>query len=561
MDSSLINDYILETSSVFFAAYEDVLHARSLCHPPEDQMSITADDVIVSMKALCHHTAERLMLIPGILERVELLLQESLDGKLILELDFKYGCDGLSGCTHFKQLGAEATDSGCVQASHFVLLQVTTSVNGRRVLVYTNPLCNSAISCRVLRYWVTKETEATLKEEISRMVDEEKNLGVMEFSENIHFKFHGILSLLDTKALNAHIGNRCQSRCPICLKLPRELRENPNVIFEAVPGVIPLLCLSILHFLLRSFDHLLKLGYHKKFKTASCYEIHKPLFEETKEEIQRAFKARGITVSKVQRQGGTSNTGNCARRAFEDAEFFATLIEVPVDVVEGIWVIHVALASTLPLDPDKFQNKCLKIRKSYMDSVGKWCDPNPTLFKVLDHGHLVLRLLPRGLTAGQLNEEAPEANNKDIKSFQVNRACQSSQLKRIKDTVFRIQDRSCPYILDLLVGERMKKKRRSKKAYPQAVLDLVADSYWSTGTTPNANNAADDDNPAAGDSSDSSDEETTEDLDDIEEDFDQYAEEERQLAESLELLEQIDGIPDDERGLGEELVNLSDFKF
>ena len=47
---------------------------------------------------------------------------------------------------------------------------------------------------------------------------------------------------------------------------------------------------------------------------AFCAKVNRPLYEEAKAEIQLAFKTKGITVSKVQRQGGTSNTGNCARR-------------------------------------------------------------------------------------------------------------------------------------------------------------------------------------------------------------------------------------------------------
>ena len=192
-------------------------------------------------------------------------------GKLFILLNFtlSYSLNffnqffSMSGCTHFKQLGAEATEGGCVQASHFVVLQITALVNGKRRLVYTNPLCNSHLSCRVLRYWVVKENEETLKEEITRMKEEEKNLIVLPFSDSISVIFRGILSLLDGKALNADVGNRCQSRCPICFKLPSDLRDNPETIFPAVPGVIPMLCLSILHFLLRSFDHLLKLGFHK----------------------------------------------------------------------------------------------------------------------------------------------------------------------------------------------------------------------------------------------------------------------------------------------------------
>ena len=110
------------------------------------------------MEALAHHTAERIMMIPGMLERTEQLVEEDEVHYVNMEVDFKYGVDGMTGSTEFKQIGAEATDSGAIQASHFVVLQITTKINGVRRLVYTNPLCNSSISCRVLRYWFTKET-------------------------------------------------------------------------------------------------------------------------------------------------------------------------------------------------------------------------------------------------------------------------------------------------------------------------------------------------------------------------------------------------------------------
>lgn len=56
-------------------------------------MKIEADDIIFPMQDLCQHTLERIMLIPGMLERVELLAEEN-GGSVILEMDFKYGCDG-----------------------------------------------------------------------------------------------------------------------------------------------------------------------------------------------------------------------------------------------------------------------------------------------------------------------------------------------------------------------------------------------------------------------------------------------------------------------------------
>ena len=57
----------------------------------------------------------------------------------------------MSGLTNFKQ--AASVDHGSVMASHFVLLQVTTEINGQTKIVFVNTLCNSSISCRPLRYW------------------------------------------------------------------------------------------------------------------------------------------------------------------------------------------------------------------------------------------------------------------------------------------------------------------------------------------------------------------------------------------------------------------------
>ena len=94
-------------------------------------------------------------------------------------------------------------------------------------------------------------------------------------------------------------------------------------------------------------------------------------------------------------------------RAFQDPAFFAQLIELHVELVEGIWNIHVALSSTLILNPDKFHSYCQNIKKIYDDSVGSWSELNTTIHKVLDHAYLVLKILPRGLAIGQLNEEAP----------------------------------------------------------------------------------------------------------------------------------------------------------
>ena len=144
-----------------------------------------------------------------------------------------------------------------------------------------------------------------------------------------------------------------------------------------------------------------------------------------------------------------------------------------------------------------------------------------------------------------------EANNKLIKFNQVHRAGQMSQERRIRDTVFRIQDGSDPFSLNFLVNQRMKKKRRSKKAYPKEVLDMVEVSE--SGEPPNIGNDVDKDDPMEEDDGNND-----PDLGD-EEDQDEEVEEEEtfepvDVSDSVDLVDEIDGTPEDERGLGDDLV-------
>ena len=148
-----------------------------------------------------------------------------------------------------------------------------------------------------------------MKEETNRLKSEASNLEPLQWSNDIRFKFRGIMTLLDGKAMNSVVNNPATSRCPFCSRLMREVVANPDIIFDVKPGVLSHLCLSILHFGLRSFENLLKIGYHKKFKRQTCTKENREKYKEAKKEIQDAFKTRGIAVSKIRKTGGTSNTG------------------------------------------------------------------------------------------------------------------------------------------------------------------------------------------------------------------------------------------------------------
>ena len=107
----------------------------------------------------------------------------------------------------------------------------------------------------------------------------------------------------------------------------------------------------------------------------------------------------------------------------------------------------------------------------------------------------------------------------------------------------RMVDRSDPYTLDFLVKKKMQAKRRRSKPYPKAVLDMVEDFQ------PGAREAEDFDVE-------------NEDFDfeaNFEQDMEYQNDDEPEDAsdpnpETLQLLEELDEIHDDEIGLGDNLA-------
>ena len=164
-----------------------------------------------------------------------------------------------------------------------------------------------------------------------------------------------------------------------------------------------------------------------------------------------------------------------ARRLLRDhPDVLAEECNVPIEFIKGFYVIWVALASSLPICPEKFKAFCDHIKSIYLENCG-WYKMSPTLHKILIHGHEILSLLPDTVTSGMLSEEPAESSNKDVKMFQKYHAPQDSPTKRNLAVFNRINDRSDPVVLRHF--EKLHKNRRkSSEVFPKAVLDLCKDS-------------------------------------------------------------------------------------
>ena len=86
---------------------------------------------------------------------------------------------------------------------------------------------------------------------------------------------------------------------------------------------------------------------------------------------------------------------------------------LPVELVNGIHNIWIALASGLPIDPEKFDSYCKNVANIYETALddgkgGVWYPMCPSLHKILYHGGEIIRLLPPSIFVGMLSEEPSE---------------------------------------------------------------------------------------------------------------------------------------------------------
>jgi hypothetical protein len=129
---------------------------------------------IVSMQSVLDHTTSRVL--DSIMDTIHSLQRENRGRLLVIYFYFKYGCDGSSGFSKYKQQSENLEDDSTMFASNLVPLQMTCVVNGRRVTLYHNQLSNSPFGCRPLRFCFQKETNTVIRTEGNRMKNEAENL-------------------------------------------------------------------------------------------------------------------------------------------------------------------------------------------------------------------------------------------------------------------------------------------------------------------------------------------------------------------------------------------------
>jgi hypothetical protein len=175
-------------------------------------------------------------------------------------------------------------------------------------------------------------------------------------------------------------------------------------------------------------------------------EEEKISVNQRKRKIQAQFREK-LSLVDIPKQGfGNTNDGNTARRAFENAEVFAEITDVDLEVIVRLRTVLKAVCSSYDLEPEKFQEYCYETTAKIL-SMYSWYTIPHTVHKLLEHGAQVAEMLELPLDC--YSEEAQEAQNKEIWKARLNHSAKVSRVNVMKNQFCYLLSRSDPVILSM----------------------------------------------------------------------------------------------------------------
>ena len=265
------------------------------------------------------------------------------------------------------------------------------------------------------------------------------------------------MTMIDQKVLN-NIMDIPMHSCGMCGAHPSdfmELRNYDSQLFRPYADALNF-GISPLHAWINFTNHLLKLACHQPIlANRACGEVNKRLCRSKKEEIYtKLFERIGIKVGVPNPNGpGNSNTGNCARRAFENPALFAEILELDEQIVTDFKTILICISSRHRINPEPFKNFCRNLHVRYCERY-YWYNISPTIHKVWAHGHELARHFP--VSFNMLSEEGAESKHSDHKRIKRDHTRKDDWNHTMHDYFYRSMDMSDPMLTKIAVERAAK---------------------------------------------------------------------------------------------------------
>ena len=490
-----------EFNADIWPTYDAVLEAKKECRP--DNISYSETAVTVPLSERLKHNDRRFLSIHQP-EITSLLRDIPPNGKLEIEVESKVGFDGSTGLQVYNQafsLENKDTNESSLLSTCLVPLQYRVK-DGPAIL--TNPVPQSSSFCQPLRQEFRKETPEVSKE-IDAWIDEGINAiktspHIIDIpnedqpgSKQIVFIHVVRKTMYDTKAKNAVTDTAAAVTCFLCGANPTDFNDLSNFPekFPTNEANLQYGAVCDLHAWLRSFDAINSLsdkltvkkwriaktpGKKRKNETKEQEEERIRQINETaaivearKKERQTKFKEKMNLLVDVPRQGGAgnSNSGNVARRAFQDEETFAEITEVDVRLIRRLHVMLIAINKDFEIDCEAFREYGLETAALWI-FLYPWHPMTVSIHHLCIHGWESMKF--SSLPISFYTEQSLESTNKSLKYDRTHHSRKDSRLHCITDQFNRQNDKS-----DIVIALYLQQRRRraARQEVPVEVFTLL----------------------------------------------------------------------------------------
>ena len=171
-----------------------------------------------------------------------------------------------------------------------------------------------------------------------------------------------------------------------------------------------------MHLRMRSMEYYMRVGTKKKSKHLGI------TFKEVEHIIQQELKKKiGIRVNFVKQGKGNSNTGNTAKRFFENSKIVSEALGIPRDIIEDN-------STKTRKSPEKYKKTAHIAFDRLVQNCIEHSDITPSIHILLVHGHTFLKYAQDfDIPLGRLSESAIEMRNKDHRRARLMFARKSSR--------------------------------------------------------------------------------------------------------------------------------------
>ncbi|XP_067622258.1 uncharacterized protein [Eurosta solidaginis] len=313
------------------------------------------------------------------------------------------------------------------------------------VILWENSRPSSTRFCRPIKLIYEKETSNLARTEVERVKQQISEIIPTQFdSFKIHPKFYP--AMIDGKVFSV-IAESSSQTCGICGATPKVMNDLNSIKALPLNTKMYEYGLSTLHAWIRCFECILHIAYRLPIQKWHVRGTDKSVVQQTKLDIQEKLRNEMCLLVDIPKpSSGNTNSGNTARRFFQEPKLAALLTGISEELIRRFSVILRTMACGYKVNTHAFKIYSFDTAEIFFKTY-PWFYMPSSVPKILIRGADIINYV--SLSIGMMSEEAQEARNKDLRNFREHHTRKNSRKNTMEALTYSLLASSDPLISSL----------------------------------------------------------------------------------------------------------------